>query len=336
MLLKPVRVAFLIGLVTAVAASPARAQDPKPGTPEPGKPATKVAPVAADPCVQTIQVIECVPENYTTTRTAYRYECRQEACTAYRCEFANEVRTRTCTTYDRIPEVRNEVRTVCTMVPTVETRTVCRPHWSYVTETRMVCKTVDRGHYECREVHSCFDGLRNRMRRHHGNDCCNPCCCECAPVRTRQVWVPCRVTVQCPVTCCRKVCTYEQVKCNVTVCRPVSKQVTVQVCSYRCVPKTHTETYNVCVRRLVPYQTTRTVRVCVPYQETVNCCRMVSRVVTRTVPAPVANACGDGCGNNCCNTCCCESRGHRRLFGGHNRGCRSSCCSTSSCGGCCN
>jgi hypothetical protein len=329
MLLKPFRVAFLIGMVAAVAASPARAQDPKPGSPPP-----KVAAVpAADPCTQTIQVIECVPEHYTTTRTAYRYECKQEVYTAYRCETATEVRTRTCTYYERIPEVRNEVRTVCTMVPTVEVRTVCRPHWSYVTETKMVCRTVDRGHWECREVHSCFDGLRHRLRGHHHNDCCNPCC-ECPPpVRTRKVWVPCRVTEQVPVTCCRKVCTYEQVKCNVTVCRPVTKQVTVQVCSYRCVPRQRVETYNVCVTRQVPCQATRTVRVCVPYQETVTCCRMVSRVVTRTVPAPVAQACCGGCGESCC----CEApRCHRRFFGGHHGGHRGhgDCCAAST--GCCN
>ena len=37
-----------------------------------------------------------------------------------------------------------------------------RPHYSYVTETKMVTKCVDRGHWECREVYSHWKALCNK------------------------------------------------------------------------------------------------------------------------------------------------------------------------------
>jgi len=322
MLLKPVRAAFLVGLVAAAASTPVRAN---------------VWSGCCNPCpapCATVQVTECVPEYYKTTRTCYRWECRPEKYTAYRCEYRQEQRTRTCTYYERVCETKPVVRTVCTMVPTTEWKTCMRAHYSHVTETKMVCKTVTRGHWECREVYSFAKDLRNRFRglcgRH--NDCCDPCCQPCceAPTRTRKVWVTCRETIQCPVTCCRKVCTMVPEKVQVTVCRPVYRQETCHVTCYRCVPKTRVETYTVCVPHRVAYQAVRNVRVCVPYTQEVTCCRMVSRVVTRSVPAPVAQAC---CANACCETStCCQ----RRFFGGLRNRCRSSCDSGcgSSCGGC--
>jgi hypothetical protein len=314
MLLKPFRARFLIGLVAAAAVAPARADHNGGGCCE--------APCA--PAMRTVTCTEWVPQQYTTTRTAYRSECRQEAYTAFRCEYSTETRTRTCTYYERVPECQTRTRTVCTMVPTVEERTCMRPHYSYVNETRMVCRTVDRGHYECREVPCHWQGLRNRFRRHGHGDCCD-CCDPCPPpTRTVKVWVPCKVTVQCPVTSCRRVCTMVPEKTCVTVCRPVYRQETYQVTCYRCVPRQRVETYTVCVPHRVAFQATRTVRVCVPYQETVTCCRMVARTVTRQVPCPVAE---------CCYSPCCEGHGtrcHRRFFGGHRQhhecgGCESGC-----------
>jgi hypothetical protein len=327
MLLKPVRASFLIGLVAAVAAAPAHASHHGRDCCETPCAAPCAAP-GAPAAVQTITCTEWVPETYKTTRTCYRYECRQQTYTCYRCEYTRETRTRTCTYYERVPEVRTVTRTVCEMVPAVEERTCLRPHWSYVTETKMVCKRVDRGHWECREVYSFTKDLRNRLHRLcHRHDCCD--CCECCerPVRLKKVWCPCWVTEQHPVTCCRKVCTMVPEKVCVRVCRPVYKKVTCQETVCRCVAKQRVETYTVCVPHMVPVQAVRTVRVCVPYTETVTCCRMVPRTVTRQVPSAVAQCC-------CANVCCCEGhapRCHRRLFAGwrhHRHDC-------DGCGDCC-
>jgi hypothetical protein len=326
MLLKPVRATFLIGLVAAAAVAPARASHHGDGCC--GTPCAAPCEAACAPATQTVTCTEWVRENYTTTRTAYRYECKQEAYTTYRCEYSQETRTRTCTTYERVPECQTRTRTVCTMVPAVEERTCMRPHYSYVTETKMVCKTVHSGHWECREVYCFGRDLQNRLRRfghrHDCCDCCQPCACE-RPTRTKKVWVRTCETVQCPVTSCRKVCTMVAEKVTVNVCRPVYRQETYQVTCYRCVPKQHVETYTVCVPHQVAVPATRTVRVCVPYQETVTCCRMVPRTVTRQVPCAVAQACG-------CNVCG-EEHGHRchrrffgaGLFGGHRHGCDEGC-----------
>lgn len=329
-MMRRLRFACLVGLVAAAAAVPAWADEDAPADkkdkiPPPAKapappPAHHGPPVAGapaapavNPCVRTITCVEYVRENYTTTRTAYRYECRTENYTAHRCEFVPETKTRQVTCYRHVQEMVNEVRTVCERVPVVEERTVCKPVWTTVTETVMVCKTVDRGHYECREVYSHMKALQNRMHSfRHRHDCCEPC--PPSNCRTVKVWVPCKVTIQCPETRCRRVCTMVQHKCQVTVCKMVPKQVTVQVCRTRCIPETRTETYTCCVARMVPYQACRQVRVCVPYQETVTCCRMVPRTVTREVPVAVANA--------CCGDVCCEApRCHRRFsFGRHGRG----------------
>jgi hypothetical protein len=283
--------------------------------------------------MRTVTCTEWVPEHYNTTRTCYRYECRQEAYTCYRCEYSQETRTRTCTTFERVPECQTRTRTVCTMVPAVEERTCMRPHYSYVTETKMVCKTVRHGHWECREVYCFSRDLQHRLgrlcHRHDCCDCCQPCCER--PTRTKRVWVTCCETVQCPVTCCRKVCTMVPEKTCVHVCRPTYHTETYQVTCYRCVPHQHVETYTVCVPHMVPVPATRTVRVCVPYQETVTCCRMVPHTVTRQVPCAVAQAC---CANVCCEEhgCHCQRRFFGGLFRGHH-GCEEGC--GEGCGGGC-
>jgi len=261
--------------------------------------------------MKTIQVTECVPETYETTRTAYRYECKQETYTAYKTECVPETRTRVCTVYKRVPEMRTEVRNVCVKVPCVEERTVMKRHWEKQTCTHMVCKTVDRGHWECKEV-PCAGALFGSWLHKccHHSDCCDACepCCP-PPTRTVKCWVPCKVTEQCPVTTCKRVCVEVCCKVNVTVCKTVVKQECHQVCCYKCVPEQKTECYTVNVRRCVPYQACRTVRVCVPYQEKVTCCRMVARTVTRQVEcAPACPPCSS-CGNECCEG------SHRRFAG---------------------
>jgi hypothetical protein len=255
--------------------------------------------------MKTITVTECVPENYTTTRTAYKYECKTEAYTAYKTECVPEVRTRVCTVYKRVPVMREECVNVCVKVPCVEERTVCKKEWHTETYTKMVCKTVDRGHYECKEVEDRWATLCSRVkhscRRH---DCCEPCCEPCTVMKTVKCWVPCKVTEQCPVTCCKRVCVEVPCKVQVTVCKTEMRQEKRQVCTYQCVPEQKTETYTVNISRCVPYQATRTVRVCVPYQETVTCTRMVARQVTRQVPCEPAPTC-------CETSCCGGGHGHR-------------------------
>jgi hypothetical protein len=346
MVWQPVRIALLFGAVAAVAVSSARAEDkPAPPADKAAPAADKAAPVTperiaaphpAGPPMRTIQVTECVPEPYQVTRTAYRVECRQEAYTAYRTECVPEVRTRVCTVYKRVPEVRTEVRNVCVQVPVVEERTCIQRRWVTQQVTTMVCKTVDRGHYECREVPDNWKNFCNRVRhacRRH--DCCEPP--PCPATKTVKCWVPCLVTEQVPVTTCKRVCVEVPVKVNVTVCRTVVRQQQVQVCTYRCVPEQRTETYTVNVARCVPYQAVRTVRVCVPYQETVTCTRMVARTVTRQVPvecAPAVSECCAPASNDCCATECGGSHGRRhfrfaglrhREHGGGGHGCGSCC-----------
>ena len=95
-----------------------------PRRPFPPAPMSCCAPAPTTSCApatQTVCVTEWVKENYTTTRTVNRTECVQEAYTAYRTECVPETRTRVCTVNRMVPEYRDEVRTVCVSVPTVET-----------------------------------------------------------------------------------------------------------------------------------------------------------------------------------------------------------------------
>jgi hypothetical protein len=277
------------------------------------------------PCgTRTIYVTECVPETYTARRIVYRSECRTENYTAYRCETVPEVRERTVCVTRRVPVVRTECRRVCVTVPVCEERTVMKQTWTYQNVTTMQCRTVDRGHWECREVfcarkamHNWFNGLGRGHGHRGGDDCCNPCPQECQapPTRTVKVWVPCRVTEQVPVTCCKKVSVCTPCTVRVTVNRTEWREQQVQVCTYQCVTENRVERYTVCTTRQVPYQACRTVRVCVPCEETYTACRMVSRTVARQVA-------DTSCCSSPCNPCC-ESggRGHG-LFnrGGHGGG----------------
>jgi hypothetical protein len=248
-------------------------------------------------------VTECVPETYQATRTAYRTECRQETFTAYRTECAPETRTRVCTFYKQVPEVQTLTRNYWVCVPTVEERVVMERVVTYKPVTHMVCKCVDRGHWECCEV-PCKECCLKRMFKKlcHKKDCCD----ECPPTKIVKVWVPCPVYEYCPVTTCQKVCEYRPVTCKVTVLKRELRQEQCQVTCWKCVPEQRTETYQVLVPRLVPYQATRSVAVCVPYQETVTLTRTVSRVVAKQVPveACAPTCCPPKCHHRCAGLCC--------------------------------
>jgi hypothetical protein len=304
MVRRTLRMALLVGAVTAAVVSPAWAQhrasccDPC-ATPAPCAPAA--------PATRTITITECVPETYTVKRTAYKYECRTEVVNSFRTECVAECRERTCTVVKRVPVTKTEMRQVCKTVTCWEDRTVMKPCYSTVQETCMQKHLVRLGHWECRETcssgHSFFGG--------HKSDCCDPCATSCGTVRTHRVWVHCPEYCETPHTVCKKVCTMVPTTCKVKVCRQVSETVPVQVCTYQCVNEQRVEKYTVMVPRQVPCQVTRTVRVCVPYETTVTCCRMVQRC--RTVEV----ACAPACTTSCCDTC-----GHsRRFFRGHGSSC---------------
>jgi hypothetical protein len=275
-----VRFALLAGVVAAVAVGSAHAGD-------------CAAPCA--PATRTVCVNEWVPEQYQCTRTVYKTECKQETYTAYRCECVPETRTRTCTVYKMVPEVRTETRTCCVCVPCVEERTVMQACVTCKPVTKIVRKCVDKGHWECHEE-CCGPTLCDRVKKWcHRHDCCYE-----TPVRTKTVkcWVPCKVWIECPVTCMERCCEYKPVVCKVTTYKRETRQYQVQVTCCKCVPEVRTETCTVMCRKLVPFEATRTVAHCVPVQETVTCCRMVCKSVMKQVP------CCEPCCQPCCKKCC--------------------------------
>jgi len=332
MVRQSVRIALLVGAVAAVAAAPGRAS---------------AQAGCCSPQTRTICCTECVPETYTCKRISYRTEQKVEKYTAYRCESFQECRERTVCCNRTVTEWQDQCRKVCVKVPCCEERTVMRPHYSYVTETKYVTKCVDRGHYECRQEYSHFkafcNGLSSLCSRGCGGcgDSCGGCdsgcgastnnCCAPNNCVTRKCWVPCMEQEQCPVTCCKKVCTMCPEVCKVNTCRTEWREEKCKVCVTRCIPETRVEKYTVCVRKLVPYEACRTVCCKVPCEETVTCTRWVARQVTREVPC---NTCET---NNCCDSGC----GHRGLFQGCSLfghggcgGCGSHSSCGSSCGGC--
>jgi hypothetical protein len=259
------------------------------------------------PATRTVCVTEWVPENYVATRTVYKTECVQEAYTAYRTECVPETRTRTVCVNRTVPEYHDVVRTCCVAVPTVETRTVCKPVVTCTPVTTVCRKCVDQGHWECQEV-PCRQSCLSRMRhRKHCGDCCEPCP---PPTKTVRVWVPCKVWVETPVTTMVRTCEMVPTTVQVTVCRMVEKQEVVKVCSYRCVTEQRVESFTVMTTRCVPYQATRTVSRCVPVQEQVTLCRMVPRTVEKVVPV-----------ETCCYSCCETSKKHGHRLGSRSKGC---------------
>jgi len=327
MVCRTLRIALMVGAITAVAVLPARASHRSaPCCDNPCAPAANAnacAPTA--PAYRTITVTQCVPETYQVRRTAYRMECQTQQYTYCRTECVAECRERMCTVTKRVPVMKTECRKVCRNVTTYEERTVMKTCYQTVQETVMEKRLVRLGHWECRE--SCGGGLFGGHGGGgglfggpgpHNNNCGDPCATNCAPVRTRQVWVHCPEYTCCPRTVCKKVCVQVPSVCRVPVCHQVWEDCTVQVCTYQCVTEQVCQKYTVMVSRQVPCTATRVVRVCVPYQETVTCCRMVARQVCRQVP--VTECCNT---SSCCETSCCSSGhgGGGLLSGLRNRHC---------------
>jgi hypothetical protein len=288
-----IRLAVLLGALTAVAVSPARAAE---------QACADKAPKTTGPAMKTIKVTECVQEKYPVKRTSYKVECRQETVDSFRCETVCEQRERICTVTKRIPVTKTETRKVCHYETTCEDRVVMKNCYENRQVTCNVRKCVSKGHWECKEVckaPGCLEKL------------CNPC--ACGHTVTKKCWVSCPVYVNCPVTKCVKVCVQKPEVCKVNVRKPVYKEMQVQVCSYRCVEEKVVQKYTAQVTKKVPCKTTRTVRVCVPYEETVWCTRTVARTVERQVPACETTTCCSpcrSCGRSRCglfhrqNGCC--------------------------------
>lgn len=317
MVSRTLRMALLVGAVTAAVVSPARAYHLAPccydscGAPPACAPAQAApcAPAAAPaaPQYRTITVTECVPETYTVKRTCYKYECRTEMVNSFKCVSVPECRERVCTVVKKVPCVKTEMRKVCKTVTCYENRTVMKNCYQTVQET--VCKKhcVRLGHWECKEV--CSHGLFSGGG--HGN-CCDPCANSCCQTKTRRVWVHCPEYEERPHTVCKRVCVQVPTTTCVKVCKQVWSEVPVQVCSYTCVTEQVTQKYTCMVTKQVPCQVCRTVRVCVPYETTVTCCRMVQR--QKCIQVPVTTCCSSPCESSC-------GHGRRGLFRRHHGCC---------------
>jgi hypothetical protein len=332
MVRRTLRMALLVGAVTAAVVSPVRADHKAPCCNEPCGASAPCAPAPCAPQYRTITVTECVPETYTVKRTCYKYECRTELVDSCRYECVPEVRERTYCVTKRVPVYTTQTRKVCKNVTCYEDRTVMKTCYQTVQETCMRKELVCRGHWECREV-PCHSHSLFRGHGHRNNDCCDPCATTCCapPTRTVRVWVNCPQYCERPYTVCKKVCVQVPYTCKVAVCKQVWENVTCQVCTYQCVTEQRCEKYTCMVQRAVPCKVSRTVRVCVPYEECVTCTRMVQR--QKCVQVPVTTCCSPApcCPSTCCETSCC-GHGHRGLFRGrghrhhNNNCCEPSCC----------
>lgn len=307
MVRQPVRLALLLGAITALAVSPARADH-----------CSAPCPAPCGPTTRTIRVTECVPETYTTKRTVYKVECRQETVDGFRCETVQVQKERQVTHVKHVPVWKEEVRKVCHKVTVCEEREVCKKVWRTVEETVMKKRLKSLGHWECRETCGGLFGGHGRGC----NDPCDPCADRCP--RTRKVWVFCPQYECCPVKVCKKVCVEEKCKVKVPVCKTEWREEKVKVCHMECVKEQKVEKYTVCETRKVPCKVTRTVRVCVPHEETVTCTRMVRRCVEREVACPAPR------GNDCCRPSLSDrlrdALGRLRCNAGCDRGCRDNHC----------
>jgi hypothetical protein len=329
MVCQPLRLALLIGAITAVAVSPVRANFRAPGCCDPCGPSTTA------PAYRTVTCTEWVRENVTTKRTVYRVECRTETYDTCRTECVPVCKDVEVCVTKRVPVWTEECRKVCKKVTCYEERMVNKTSHKYVQETCMKKQLVRLGHWECKEVTPLFGG-GGGLFSGHGHGCCSSGCGDacgstCAPActKTKKVWVRCPEYRECPVTVCKKVCYTECVPCKVAVCKNVWTEEKCKVCKYTCVTEKCIKKVTSYERRQVTCKATRTVRVCVPHEECVTCCKLVPRTVTRQVP------CAPACNNACSTSNCCEREGLlsrlRSRSGscgcGHSRDCgRPACC----------
>lgn len=291
--------ALLMGALTAVAVSPARAQQCGPNC----------APACA-PCTRTITCTKCVPECYTVKRCGYKVVCEKVPCTTYRCEYVCEPRERCVTVCKRIPCEKTIMKKVCRTINVCEERTTMQTCYQYQQVTKMVKKCTQCGHWECRQE-CCQPGCLAKL--------CNPCACPTTV--TRKCWVCCPQYTECPVTCCQRVCVQKPVTCKVNVCKTVWDEVPCKVCTYTCVQEQVKQCYTVRTCRKVPCESFTIVRKCVPYEYDVTCTRYVRQCYQVEVP----------CCNNCCGGGCCRLFS---LFSCCNHGCNN-CCDNNCAGGAC-
>jgi len=331
MVCQPLRLALLIGAITAVAVLPVRANAQAPACCD----------GATAPAYRTVTCTEWVRESYTTKRTAYRVECKTETYNTCKTVCVPECIEKTVCVTKRVPVMKEECRKVCKKETCWEEKVVNKTSYKYVQETCTKKTLVRLGHWECKEVPALFSGFGGGLFSGHGcgSSCgscstgcstgCNDACSSPCKTRTVKHWVSCPEYKECPTTVCKKVPVCEAVKCKVAVCKNVWVEEKVKVCTYQCVTEQQKVKCTVYVKKSVPCTATRTVRVCVPYEETVTCCKLVPKTVTRQV------ACAPACGNSCntCNSCAREglfSRLRDRLR--HNGDCcRESCSSCSTC-----
>ncbi len=308
------RLALLIGAITAVAVSPASANFRAPRCCDPcgSSPAGATA-----PAFRTVTCTEWVKENVAVKRVVNRVECRTETYDTVRCERVCVVKDRVVSVTKKVPVWTEQTRKVCCKTTVWEDRVVNKTSYKTVQETCTKKQLVRLGHWECKEVTPLFSGLGSGggLFSGHGSCGCDSgcgatnACNACRPTRTRKVWVSCPEYRECPVTVCKKVCVNEAVTCKVAVCKNTWKEEKVKVCTYTCVQENVVQKCTTYETRQVPCKATRTVRVCVPHEETVNCCKWVQKTVSRQVP--VCNTpCTTSCGSS---TACCD---RPSLFGG--------------------
>jgi hypothetical protein len=340
MVCQSLRLALLIGAITAVAVSPVRANFRAPRCCDPcgsGSAGSGCGPTT--PAFRTVTCTEWVRENVTTTRKAYKVECRTETYDTCKTECVPVCKERVVTVNRKVPVWKEECRKVCHKETCYEERTVNKTSHKFVQETVMKKTCVRMGHWECQEVAPLFAGFGSgglfKGHGHCGSGCSDACAAPCATscndacsspcrTRTKKVWVSCPEYKECPTTVCKKVCVTECVKCKVAVCKNVWREEKVKVCTYQCVAEQRVEKYTCYERRQVACKATRTVRVCVPYEETVTCCKLVPKTVTRQVPVSTCdNACGNSCG---ASTGCCERPSLFSRLRKNGDCCRPSCC----------
>jgi len=278
MVCQPVRIALLLGAITAVAVSPARAQD------------IKAVPAAAapSPCTRTIQVRECVPETYTKKVVTYKRVCKTEEYDACKWQCTTECREHTVCVVKRIPVKEMVTKKVCKTITVNEERIVQKTCYKNVEEVVNHKRLVELGHWECKARQPLLGGiLHNSCNTGCGTSCgtCDPC------ARTHKVWVYCPKYECCPAKVCKRVCYKEPVKVCVPVCKRVEENVTCEVCTYKCVQEKVVVKCNVPVLKKVSYKATRTVSCCVPVESEVTCTRYVTRCVTREVPYSPCDSC---------------------------------------------
>jgi hypothetical protein len=248
------------------------------------------------PTWTTIKVTEYVPTTVKEKRTVLKPITTTETYTAWKTECVEEAQTRTCTINKMVPVVVNETRCIHKCVPTVETRVVtkCIPVCKTVTE--MCSKTVDKGHWECREE-ICGPSFFSKLKSKLSHDSCE-CSEPCPTVKTKKVWVACLVTEQYPVT--KTIKSHETISETVqmTVNKTVTETVVVPVTTYKCVPEVKTEVVKVLVPKQVSFQATRQVTKCVPVEEEVLVTKCLPVVVEKKVAvscaAPACDECGGG------------------------------------------